>query len=83
MEMLWDGRCDVSVVDAGEGDDGDLRTGLTISQRPHVGDVIRLQERHIDSRRGAAEREHPFVLADVPDTLAVRDGEPTLRPGSR
>jgi hypothetical protein len=80
MQVLPDGIYDVIVVDAEAGDDGDLCIDVTISLGPHVGDVIRLRGRHIDRRRGAADRGDPYELLGVPGTLRVRDGQPIFRP---
>jgi len=83
MQMLPNGTYDVIVIDAERGDDGDLHIEVTISLGPHVGDVIRLQERHIDYRRGAPESEDPYALLGVPGTLRVHAGQPSFRPETR
>jgi hypothetical protein len=80
MEMLPDGIYDVIVIDAEPGDDGDLHIELTISLGPHVGELIRLRERHIDRRRAGAGTEDPYALLGVPGTLRVHAGQPTFRP---
>ena len=83
MPMLPDGNYDVIVIDAETGDDGDLHIEVTISLGPHVGDVIRLRGRHIESRSGAAPTEDPHALLGVPGTLRVHAGRPTFRPETR
>jgi hypothetical protein len=80
MTMLPDGNYDVIVVDTERGDDGDLRIEVTISLGPHVGDVIRLRERHVERGKSGAGSEDPYALLGVPGTLRVRGGEPTFRP---
>ena len=83
MDMLPDGTYDVIVIDAETGDDGDLHIEVTISLGPHVGDVIRLRERHIERKGGATATEDPFALLGVPGTLRVHAGQPTFRPETR
>jgi hypothetical protein len=80
MTMLPDGTYDVIVVDAEKDDDGHLHIEVTISLGPHVGDVIRLRERHIQRGRDTSADGDDFALLGIPGTLRVRDGEPTFRP---
>jgi hypothetical protein len=83
MTMLPDGTYDVIVVDAEKDDDGDLHIEVTISLGPHVGDVIRLRERHIERGHDTSADEDDFALLGIPGTLRVRGGEPTFRPETR
>ena len=83
MTILPDGNYDVIVVDAERGDDGDLHIEVTISLGHHVGDVIRLRERHIERGGDATADDDDFALLGVPGTLRVRAGEPKFRPETR
>ncbi len=83
MSILPDGNYDVIVVDAERGDDGDLHIEVTISLGPHVGDVIRLRERHIERAGDATAADDDFALLGVPGTLRVSGGEPKFRPETR
>jgi hypothetical protein len=80
MPMIPDGTYDVIVVDAEQGDDGELHIEVTISLGPRVGDVIRLRGHHVERKRGTTASDDPFALLGIPGTLHVRDGQPTFRP---
>ena len=83
MQILPDGTYDVIVVDAENGDDGDLHIEVTISLGPHVGEVIPLRGRHVERERGAPGASgagDPYSLLGVPGTLRVRGGVPSFRP---
>jgi hypothetical protein len=83
VPVLPDGNYDVIVVDAEKDDDGHLHIELTISLGPHVGDVIRLRERHIERGDDATADDDEFALLGVPGTLRIRAGEPRFRPETR
>jgi hypothetical protein len=78
MTTLPDGTYDVIVVDAETTDDGDVRLELTITLGAHVGRVVALRARHVDSP--AASVVDPLTLLGTPGTLRVRQGEPQFRP---
>jgi hypothetical protein len=83
VPVLPDGNYDVIVVDAEKDDDGALHIEVTISLGPHVGDVIRLREGHIERGGDARADDDEFALLGVPGTLRVRGGEPRFRPETR
>ena len=80
MKTLPDGTYDVIVVDADTTDDGDIRVELTITLGPHIGRVVVLRGRHLDSADVHAGSSDPIALLGIPGTLRVRDGEPAFRP---
>jgi hypothetical protein len=83
VPVLPDGNYDVIVVDAERDENGALHIELTISLGPHVGDVIRLRERHIERGDDATADDDEFALLGVPGTLRIRAGEPRFRPETR
>ncbi len=80
MATLPDGIYDVIVVDAETTDDGDVRLELTITLGPHIGRVVALRARHVESQ--GASVVDPLTLLGTPGTLRVRQGEPRFRPES-
>jgi hypothetical protein len=81
MAVLPDGTYDAIVIEAEEVDGTDFRLELTITLGPHIGRVIALRGRHIDTtRHPAASDPDPLRFLGVPGTLIVRGGVPTFRP---
>ena len=81
MAILPDGTYDAIVIEAEEADGTDFRLELTITLGPHIGRVIALRGRHVDtSRRPVTTDPDPLRFLGVPGTLIVREGIPTFRP---
>ncbi|MGO9344248.1 MAG: hypothetical protein ACLP6E_17310 [Acidimicrobiales bacterium] len=81
MATLPDGTYDAIVIEADQVDGTDFRLELTITLGPHIGRVIALRGRHVDtSRHSAAAVGDPLDFLGVPGTLIVRAGVPTFRP---
>jgi hypothetical protein len=81
MAILPDGTYDAIVIEADQVDGTDFRLELTITLGPHVGRVIALRGRHVDTSRHptAADRD-PLGFLGIPGVLVVRAGVPTFRP---
>jgi hypothetical protein len=81
MPMLPNGTYDAIVVEAEEVADADIRLELAITLGPHIGRVIALRGRHVDTKRRPTTLPlDPIQLLGIPGTLIVRNGEPTFRP---
>jgi hypothetical protein len=81
MAMIPDGIYDAIVIEAEETSDSDMRLELAITLGPHIGRVIAIRTRHLDTKkRPAMLPTDPFDLLGIPGTLLVRDGLPTFRP---
>ncbi len=81
MATLPDGTYDAIVIEADPLDETDFRLELTITLGPHIGRVIALRGRHVDtSRHPAGADRDPLGFLGVPGTLIVRAGVPTFRP---
>jgi hypothetical protein len=81
MAILPDGTYDAIVIEADPLDGADFRLELTITLGPHVGRVIALRGRHVDtSRHPATADPDPLGFLGVPGVLIVRAGIPTFRP---
>ena len=81
MAILPDGTYDAIVIEAEPVDETDFRLELTITLGPHIGRVIALRGRHVDtSRHPATTDPDPLRFLGIPGTLIVRGGIPTFRP---
>jgi hypothetical protein len=81
MAKLPDGIYDAIVIEAEQVEDGGVRLELTITLGAHIGRVIALRERHVDTRKHPVVLDRdPVELLGVPGTLTVRDGTPSFRP---
>jgi hypothetical protein len=81
MAMIPDGIYDAIVIEAEEGSDCDMRLELAITLGPHIGRVIAIGTRHLDTKnRPTMLPTDPLDLLGIPGTLLVRDGHTTFRP---
>jgi hypothetical protein len=81
MAILPDGSYDAIVIEADQLDGADFRLELTITLGPHIGRVIALRGRHVDTTRHPETTDlDPLGFLGVPGTLVVRAGVPTFRP---
>jgi hypothetical protein len=79
--MIPDGIYDAIVIEAEETSDSDMRLELAITLGSHIGRVIAIRTRHLDTKkRPSSLPTDPFDLLGIPGTLIVRDGIPTFRP---
>jgi hypothetical protein len=81
MPMIPDGIYDAIVIEAEEVAESDIRLELAITLGPHIGQVIALRSRHLDTKnRSRALLTDPLELLGIPGTVIVRDGIPSFRP---
>jgi hypothetical protein len=80
MPPLPDGSYDVIVVDCEIDDDGDLRIEVTVTLGPHIGRIVALRNKHVETRHGALNTADPYSLLGIPGTLRVRDSIPSFLP---
>jgi hypothetical protein len=80
MSELPDGVYDVIVIEAEQGDDGDLEIEVAVTLGPRRGDVIRLRGRQVEGGAPAVRPVDPSSALGIPGTLRVRGGQPHFRP---
>lgn len=81
MAMIPDGIYDAIVIEAEEAPDSDMRLELAITLGPHIGRVIAIKTRHLDTKnRPTTLPADPLDLLGIPGTLIVRGGVPAFRP---